>query len=422
MRIALLLFSAMFFVTASARAGLAEDVIAAYQDTDRYAADVMYTTTVKRERWTRRQRTTVHVAFDRDAQKLLVDRPNIRLVADGQDLLMRVAHIADGYLKQPIPRRPVDYAVLGEVLPALEEPTFPDLVMLLADEPWARLGKGPEPTLREMPDDEAGNRRLDVVGPMGTMELTIDPDTRRIKRSVYRFDPAANNLAPGVEMSESYVIRETAHNAPLPDDAFAFDPAGRQAVGNAEALSLLMQAAPTPPAAQPAAQPPNPQQPRNPQHPLIGKPVPEVTFDDAQGRAFDPGEAKAQVVVLDFWAQWCGPCRVWMPRLDAIHRWAQEHGKDVAIYAVSVNKDPEADRRAHAAGGFGMPLLRVTDRDATARAYGQPRPGPGGQQHLSLSLPTTVVIHDGRVVAVHVGVGPDTERELRQQIDQLLAE
>lgn len=409
MRIALLLsspvVSAVLLAAASARAGLAEDVIAAYQATDRYAADVVYTTSVKRERWTRRERTTVHLAFDRAAQKLLVDRPNIRLVADGQDVLMRVTPIPNGYLRQPIPRRPMDYAVLGEVLPALQEPTFPDLVLLLAHDPWARLGKGNQPTLKERPDDAEGNHRLDIVGPMGTMELTIDPQTHRVIRGDYRFDPAANNLAAGVEMTESYVVKETAHNAALPDDAFAFDTSGRQAVDNAEALSLLSRAAPPPT-----------------QHPLVGEPVPDITFEDANGQPFDPGKAPAKVVVLDFWAQWCGPCRVWMPKLDAIHRWAQDNGKDVAIYAVSVNEDAEADRRAHDAGGFGMPLLRVTDRDATARAYGQARPGSGAAPQFSLSLPTTVVIHDGQVVAVHVGVGPDTEQALREQIEQLLAE
>jgi len=374
---------------ASADDQLAAKVVAAYANTQTYSASLTYASRMTQGRQSRTEQTTVPIAFDREAQKLLLDRPNIKLVTDGADLFLQVDQIKAAYLKQPIPRRPMDYDVLGEALPALAEPAFPDLVMLLAADPFAILARGDDPQINEPGPDADGNPRLELVGPMGTMTLTLDPKTHLITRAVYTYDAQANNLPPDVSMEEHFVMGSVTHNQPLAEDAFAFNTAGRKAVASAEALALAARAAP--------------------QHPLVGRPAPDVAFTDAQGNKVTVADMAAKVVVLDFWAAWCPPCRQWMPQLDAVHNWAAEQGHDVAIYAVSINDDAEADRALFAEGGFAMGLLFAADGGAVGRAYGTAR---------GFSIPTTAIIVDGTVVEVHVGVGPDTA----DQVKALIAE
>ncbi len=104
----------------------------------------------------------------------------------------------------------------------------------------------------------------------------------------------------------------------------------------------------------------------------------EIVAGEGQGDRIRLADLRGEVVVLDFWASWCGPCRQTVPMLNEIHRRYQEGG----LHLIGVNVENQglpALREAHA--GFGAQYPSVQDQDGTLqRTFGVQ------------NLPTLVVI------------------------------
>jgi thiol-disulfide isomerase/thioredoxin len=125
-----------------------------------------------------------------------------------------------------------------------------------------------------------------------------------------------------------------------------------------------------------------------------GKPYGE----HASGSELRMGDLRGKVVVLDFWATWCGPCRAEAPIVQRL----SERWKDQGVVVVGVNQDTldQGDPRAFAqAHGLTYPIVRDADLEV-ARSYGVS------------GLPTLVVVSPaGRVSAVRTGVTDEAELE-----------
>ncbi len=78
----------------------------------------------------------------------------------------------------------------------------------------------------------------------------------------------------------------------------------------------------------------------------IGAEAPEVSLKDQEGKTIKLSSLRGQVVLLDFWASWCGPCRKESPSL--VKAYKNFHDKGFEIYGISLDRNPEAWQKAMA--------------------------------------------------------------------------
>jgi cytochrome c biogenesis protein CcmG, thiol:disulfide interchange protein DsbE len=134
--------------------------------------------------------------------------------------------------------------------------------------------------------------------------------------------------------------------------AFAVTPAGAQALNNGQAL--------------------------------VNRPAPEFARKAMDGRTVDLKSYRGRIVLLDFWATWCAPCLVEMPRFA---RWQKQYGpQGLAVIGVSMDDDEATARKAvdklkpgYAmvmgdaklgtlyGGVMGLPLIYLIDADGVVR-------------------------------------------------------
>ena len=140
----------------------------------------------------------------------------------------------------------------------------------------------------------------------------------------------------------------------------------------------------------------------------VGKPAPDFTLVDRQGKTWTLSELKGQVVFLNFWATWCAPCREEMPAMQELHEMLP---KDTfKMLTILNNDDPALADRFAAKLGLTMPIL-----DDQANAVG-PKYGLTG-------VPETFIINKkGVIVRKYIGPArwntPAYTKMLKQFIDQ----
>ena len=141
----------------------------------------------------------------------------------------------------------------------------------------------------------------------------------------------------------------------------------------------------------------------------VGSESPDFSATDMQGRPITLSELlDSKVVVLDFWAIWCGPCLLAMPGLQEVHE--EFGGRGVEILAVNLGESPEQIRAFLDENGYTFPV--VADQDLAIGGLF----GVGG-------IPAQVVVgREGRVESIQVGYFPEMKEGLRKVLKRLLTQ
>ena len=143
--------------------------------------------------------------------------------------------------------------------------------------------------------------------------------------------------------------------------------------------------------------------------PKVGEVPPTYVGVDAEGNAVDLFGFKGKVVVITFWASWCGYCLKEIPVLENVQRQAGD-GR-IRVIAVNIDDD-NAKRRQMRARLKDFQLLMTTDKDKKARkAY-----GVGGIPHLVMIDP------EGKLAYRHVGYDKEMLPEIVDELNGLLEE
>ena len=134
----------------------------------------------------------------------------------------------------------------------------------------------------------------------------------------------------------------------------------------------------------------------------IGQPAPEFTLPDQDGNNVSLSIYKGKVVLLNFWATWCGPCKAEIPGFVRL----QEKYRDKGLVIVGYSVDDTAEKAKAYAAEYKMnyPILLGEGKEDLQDAYGP-----------IWGLPSSFIISkDGKVCRKHIGIAPEAvfEKEL----------
>jgi thiol-disulfide isomerase/thioredoxin len=217
---------------------------------------------------------------------------------------------------------------------------------------------------------------------LGDVEFWVDHESHRVWKTRMPVVAQAGALGKHVSYLETTVYSDVRMNLDLTPEAFAFTPPA----GATEQKSTTV----------------------NAHDALVGRPAPDFKLRDLDGAETQLASLKGKAVLIDFWATWCGPCRMTMPKLNNLYKKFRK--QEVVVMGIDENEDEQTVRDYIRKNRYEYPILLSPRGDATAESY------------FAHALPTLVLIDKNGVVADYkVGYGSETEDMLRDDLSRMLA-
>jgi peroxiredoxin len=137
----------------------------------------------------------------------------------------------------------------------------------------------------------------------------------------------------------------------------------------------------------------------------LGQTTPDVAFTTVDGGAVHLGDLRGRVVLLNFFATWCGPCRMELPELQEIWNEYRSHD-DFEMFVIGREESAETVRAFNDEHGFTFPMASDPDRSAYSH-------------FATESIPRTYVIsRDGKIVYEVTGYYPGEIATLKNVLNQ----
>jgi thiol-disulfide isomerase/thioredoxin len=237
----------------------------------------------------------------------------------------------------------------------------------------------------------SGVQRIDVWIAAGDRPFPVRGEAEQPSQA----DPTG--MWKGTKLDYTMIVRNWETPALLPDDRFAFTPPP-----HAERVDDLAQALM-------ASGGGKGDEPDQPKADLVGQKAPNFELALLDGGTVSPAKLAEQgkVVVLDFWATWCPPCRQGLPIVAEVMK---AYAPEQAVFLAVNLQEPAATIRT---------FLQSTKLDFRVALD---KDGKVAAKYGADAIPQTVIIgKDGTVQAVHVGLLPDLRERLKEEVDAVLA-
>lgn len=392
-----------------------DEIAAAYRSLGAYGDEGRITIRYLIDGTEKTQAIPCAISYQRP-NRLALNHPDLSLVADGSVVTTTITALKQ-YSQAPCPKV-LTVSGLGATSPPVESLLFQGagsvmsrwlLSLLMDPDPIpSLLSEARSATLEPDRAEGTGKTRClrlqRLTGP--GIRLLVDPETSLLRGMELVIEAAADSR--GVDLkSITWAVGSLKTAAPEPT-AFRFTPP----TGFAKLAEV---------AGDPANQPEPPAR----QHPLLGKPAPDFSLTvlqpEGKTRNIAQKDLRGKVVLIDFWATWCGPCLEELPEIQRLIEFYGDQKKQVVFLAISQDEPPDQGKslRELVESTLKARSLAV-ERDSVAYVGLDPDKSIGARFEVE-ALPTVVLIDEEGVIR-HYGVGfrPNVGKELGDRIDALL--